>query len=172
MSSESMTPGLSFRLRLTLSVLALALVPLLVLGVVAITQLRGVLVEQVNGRLASDAENLHEVLDATVQERTKNVQSWAEDSIIRGALLYNSYEKSDASLAVLHERYPQYGALVLFTPDGPAVSASDPKLRDRYAEHAGAVAQTSWFRAALPHTTSEPSLRRAALCSSPAVIAT
>ncbi|HZO13602.1 MAG TPA: methyl-accepting chemotaxis protein [Polyangiaceae bacterium] len=121
----------------------------MLVGAVTIFTLRESLTSQINAGLASEAEGIHQRLEAELSEREKNVESWAEDAIVRGALIYNSYDKSDSSLDVLRRRYPQFVALVLFTPNGRAVSASDRGIRDRYAAQTGEVARSPWFTAAL-----------------------
>jgi methyl-accepting chemotaxis protein len=140
---------MSFRLRLTMSVLGLALVPLALLGGVVASQFRSVLTEQVNGGLRGDADSIQQMLESGLSEREKNVESWSEDAIVRGALIYNSYEKSDAGLAALRQRYPQFRALVLFGLDGRAVSASEAAVRDGYAANAKMVRESRWYDAAL-----------------------
>ena len=52
-------------------------------------------------------------------------------------------------LRQLQDRYPQFEALVLFTPDGRAVSANSTALRDRYVAQTQAVLASTWFKAAL-----------------------
>jgi methyl-accepting chemotaxis protein len=127
----------------------LSLLPLVLVGAIATVTLRDALTNQINAGLTNEAEGIRHRLEAELSEREKNVESWSEDAIVRGALIYNSYEKSNSSLDVLRTRYPQFLALVLFDPAGRAVSASDPAIRDRYAAQAGAVARSSWFASAL-----------------------
>ena len=139
----------SFRNRLALSVVALTLIPLVLLGLIVVPQYQMTLTEQVNSVLAADAESAQQLVENSIGERRKNVESWSEDAIIRGALIYNTYDKSDAVLRDLQDRYPQFRALVLFTPDGRAVSANSPTLRDRYAAQMPAIVASGWFKAAL-----------------------
>ena len=150
----------SFRNRLTLVVVALALVPLVLLGVVMVPQFQDNLTAQVNGSLASDAEGIQELVEVGLSERQKNVESWTEDAILRGALIYNSYDKADAGLRVLQERYPEFRAIVLFTRDGRAVAASDPAVKDKYAAQMAAVAASPWFKAAIANRTTTEGVER------------
>src|SRR5262245_33688563 len=142
-------PQSSFRNRLALSVVALTLVPLALLGVIVVPQYKSTLTDRVNSVLSADAESAQALVEASIAERRKNIESWSEDSIIRGALLYNTFDKSDAVLRALQERYPHFRALVLFTPDGRAVSANTQALRDRYAAQTSIVLASPWFKAAL-----------------------
>jgi methyl-accepting chemotaxis protein len=142
-------PRRRFRNRLASAVVALTLVPLGLLGVIVVPQYQRTLTDQVNAVLAADAESAQQLVEAAIGERRKNVESWSEDAIIRGGLLYNTYDKVDTVLRVLQERYPQFSALVLFTPDGRAVSANTAELRDSYVAQQSAIQQSSWFQAAL-----------------------
>lgn len=93
--------GLKLRARLTLAVF------LLVIGAIAPLNLFGnhfaeeALKEQIHATLQAEAEGLRELVEAAVTEREGNARSWAEDSIVRGALLFDTFEKSDAVLASL-----------------------------------------------------------------------
>jgi methyl-accepting chemotaxis protein len=139
----------SFRTRLTILVVGLALVPLAVFGGIVATQFRGSLTDQVNGSLASDADTIHELLSDSDSDDQKIVQSWAEDAIVRGAFIYSAYEKADATLKVWQSRFPEFRVIALVSLDGRAVSASDPAQRDALARQAQAVAGTEWFKAGL-----------------------
>src|SRR5690606_13098893 len=124
---------LQFRGRLTLGVTALALIPLLLLGGLSARQIQRLLTAEVQATLLSETESFADKVQDILAEREAGVRSWSEDSIIRGAPLYATYKKSNSVLAVLQRRYPAFKTLVLFTPDGKAVSASDPALLIRYA---------------------------------------
>src|SRR2546428_8321438 len=138
----------SFRTRLTIYVIGLALVPLALFGGIVASQFQTALTEQVNSSLASDAETIHQLVADSNSDNYKNVQSWAEDAIVRGALIYNAFDKSDTTLKVLQGRFPEFRVLVLFGLDGRAVSASDAALRDLYVAHAAAAQDADWFKAA------------------------
>ncbi|PTL84431.1 methyl-accepting chemotaxis protein [Vitiosangium sp. GDMCC 1.1324] len=140
--------SLQFRGRLTLAVTLLSLAPLLLLGGLSARLLRKVLTDQVHATLRAETESFSRQLRNTFSERHAGVLSWSEDPILRGALLYGIYTKSNAVLTVLQQRYPAFKAIVLFTPDGRAVSASDLGLQARYAASAESVARSAWFREA------------------------
>ncbi|MBJ6759962.1 methyl-accepting chemotaxis protein [Myxococcaceae bacterium JPH2] len=139
--------GMKLRGRLTLSVsllLLVAIVPLVTLGV---SFSRRDLQKQIHATLQVEAEGLRDVVEGTLAEREASVQSWAEDSVMRGSLLFDTYAKSDAVLASLHRRHPSFAGLALFTPDGRAVSFSTPALRDAFAGHQREVLAAPWFQA-------------------------
>ncbi|WP_171817930.1 methyl-accepting chemotaxis protein [Pyxidicoccus fallax] len=141
--------GLKLRARLALAVSLLilcALVPLNLFQRLSTTEnLQG----QIHAGLKVEAEGLRDLVEASLAEREANVRSWAEDAILRGALLFDTFEKSDVVLAALQRRYPSFSGLVLFTEEGRAVSASDPLLRDAFSGRQQEVLATPWFRAAL-----------------------
>ncbi|NVJ15232.1 methyl-accepting chemotaxis protein [Myxococcus sp. AM010] len=138
--------GLKLRTRLMLAVF------LLVIGAIAPLNLVGnffaeeALREQIHATLQAEAEGLRELVEAALTEREGNARSWAEDSIVRGALLFDTFEKSDAVLASLQKRHASFAGLVLFSEDGRALSASDPALLKRFAKQEQAVRETAWFK--------------------------
>src|SRR5687768_16440211 len=139
----------SFRTRLTVSVIALALIPLLLFGGIVTLEFRSTLTEQVNGSLTSDAEAIQHLLEDSFSDNRKNVESWSEEAIVRGALMYSAFDKCDAELEVLQRRYPEFLAIVLLTPDGQPMSANSPVVKQQFASQQAAVAKAPWFRAAL-----------------------
>ncbi|MCP3103925.1 methyl-accepting chemotaxis protein [Myxococcus sp. K15C18031901] len=139
----------SLQTRLMAAVCALTLCTLLPLNVLGRVFVFDLIQEQINASLRAEAQHLRDVVETALSEREANVRSWAEDSIIRGALLFDTYEKSDAVLASLEKRHPSFAGLVLFTEEGQAVSASDPRLLQAYAGHEKDVLAAAWFRAAL-----------------------
>ncbi|RKH55571.1 methyl-accepting chemotaxis protein [Corallococcus llansteffanensis] len=141
--------GLKLRGRLTLWVcllLVAALAPVVAVGVHVI---RRNLEQQVHGVLQVEAEGLRDLVESSLQERETNARAWTEDAILRGALLFGTYAKSDAVLATLNDRHATFAGLVLFTVDGQAVSVSRPALRDAFAGHEKDVLAAPWFQAAL-----------------------
>ncbi|NVJ25747.1 MULTISPECIES: methyl-accepting chemotaxis protein [Myxococcus] len=141
--------ALSLRTRLTLAVSLLtlcALAPLNVLGRIFISDN---LQAQIHATLLVEAQGLRDLVESTLAEREANARSWSEDSILRGALLFDTFDKSDAVLVALEKRHPSFAGLVLFTEEGRAVSASEERLREAYEGHEAQVRATSWFRAAL-----------------------
>jgi methyl-accepting chemotaxis protein len=140
---------LKLRGRLTLYVTLLAVGPLLASTWLGASASRKMMEEQVHDMLRIEAEGLKDLVEASLVERETSVRSWAEDSLLREALLMDSYAQSDAVLARLQLRYTTFTGLVLFTEDGRAVSASTPALRDSFAGQEAAVRDAPWFKAAL-----------------------
>ncbi|RYZ39212.1 MAG: methyl-accepting chemotaxis protein [Myxococcaceae bacterium] len=154
--------GLKLRGRLTLWVcllLVAALTPVLAAGIHVI---RRSVEQQVQGVLQVEAEGLRDLVESSLQEREANARAWTEDAIVRGALLFGTYAKSDAVLATLNHRHDSFAGLVLFTEDGRAVSVSQPALREAFQGHEADVLATPWFQAALAGRL-EPALLTAAL---------
>ncbi|MBZ4417348.1 methyl-accepting chemotaxis protein [Myxococcus sp. RHSTA-1-4] len=141
--------GLKLRARLTLAVSLLILCALLPLNLFMKYSTTENLEQQIHATLEVEAEALRDLMEAALAEREANVRSWSEDSILRGALLFDTFEKSDMVLASLQRLHPSFIGLVLFTEDGRAVSASEPLLRDAFAGRQQDVLATPWFRAAL-----------------------
>ncbi|MCE9670065.1 methyl-accepting chemotaxis protein [Myxococcus stipitatus] len=142
----------TLRTRLTVAVCALTLCTLLPLNVLGRVFIFDLIEEQIHASLRAEAQGLRDLVETSLAEREANVRGWAEDSIIRGALLFDTYEKSDQVLAGLEKRHPSFAGLVLFTEEGQAVSASDPRLLEAFAGHGKDVLATPWFRAALKGT--------------------
>ncbi|RYZ44828.1 MAG: methyl-accepting chemotaxis protein, partial [Myxococcaceae bacterium] len=106
--------GLKLRGRLTLWIcllLVAALVPAVGAGVHTI---RRNLEQQVHGVLQVEADGLQDLIEASLLEREANARAWTEDAIVRGALLFDTYAKSDAVLASLNGRHTSFAGLVLF----------------------------------------------------------
>ncbi|WP_404368964.1 methyl-accepting chemotaxis protein [Corallococcus coralloides] len=141
--------GLKLRGRLTLWIcllLVAALVPAIGAGV---HTLRRNVEQQVRGVLQVEADSLQDLIESSLHEREANARAWTEDAIVRGALLFDTYAKSDAVLASLNGRHTSFAGLVLFTPDGRAVSVSRPELRQAFAGREQEVRAAPWFQAAL-----------------------
>ena len=154
--------GLKLRGRLTLWVcllLVAALTP--VLGT-AVHIIRKTVELQVQGVLQVEAQGLRDLVESSLRERETNARAWTEDAILRGALLFGTYAKSDAVLATLNDRHASFAGLVLFTLDGRAVSVSRPGLRDAFAGHERDVLAAPWFQAALKDTL-DPAILTGAL---------
>ncbi|RKH10136.1 methyl-accepting chemotaxis protein [Corallococcus sp. CA053C] len=154
--------GLKLRGRLTLWVcllLVAALAPVLATGIYII---RRTVELQVQGVLQVETEGLRDLIESSLQERETNARAWTEDAILRGALLFGTYAKSDAVLATLNDRHASFAGLVLFTVDGQAVSVSRPALRDAFAGHERDVLAAPWFQAALKDTL-DPAILTSAL---------
>ncbi|NTX09011.1 MULTISPECIES: methyl-accepting chemotaxis protein [Myxococcus] len=144
--------ALSLRTRLTLAVSLLTLFALLPLNILGRLFISDNLQEQIHATLRVEAQGLRDLVESTLAEREANVRSWSEDAILRGALLFDTFDKSDAVLVALEKRHPTFAGLVLFTEDGRAVSASEARLRKAYEGHEGEVRASAWFRAALNGT--------------------
>ncbi len=140
--------ALKLRGRLTLYVTLLSVVPLLALTGLEAAGARRLMEQQIHASLQVEAEGLKDLVEASLAEREASVRSWAEDATVRGALLSQKFEASDAVLVHLQNRYRTFSGIVLFTEDGRAVSAITPALRDSYAGQQEAVRKSSWFRAA------------------------
>ena len=141
--------GLKLRGRLTLAVSLLILCALLPLNLFQKLSTTENLQQQIHSTLKAEASGLRDLMESALAEREANARSWSEDAIVRGALLFDTFEKSDAVLAALHKRHPSFSGLVLFTEDGRAVSASEPGLKEAYARRQQDVLASPWFRAAL-----------------------
>jgi methyl-accepting chemotaxis protein len=148
----------SFRTRLTVFVIGLGLVPLILFGLIVTWQFQSSITRQVNSSLTSDADTIHQLVEDSDSDNKKNAQSWAADAIVIGALVYNSYDKSDIVLKGFQNRFPEFRVVALFTPDGRAVSASDPAIKQTLVEKQAAVAASDWFRAALQNKWSSEGL--------------
>ncbi len=139
---------LKLRGRLTLYVTLLAIAPLIVLNWLGISTTRELMQRQVRDMLHIEAEGLKDLVEASLAEHETSVRGWAEDVLLREALLSDSYRRSDAVLERLQLRYTNFTGLVLFTDDGRAVSASTPALLDSFVGREEAVRNAVWFRAA------------------------
>ncbi|WP_257454809.1 methyl-accepting chemotaxis protein [Archangium lipolyticum] len=140
---------LKLRGRLTLYVTLLAVVPLLASSLLGSNATQRMMQEQVHEMLRIEAEGLKDLVEASLAERETSVRSWAEDTLLREALLTGSYRQSDAVLSRLQLRYTTFTGLVLFTEDGRAVSASTEPLKDSFVGQEEAVRSSPWFKAAL-----------------------
>ncbi len=140
--------GLKLRGRLTLSVVLLVLVALLPLVTLGLSFVREQMQQQIHAMLQVEAEGLRDLVEASLAEREASARGWAEDAILRGALLFDTFEKSDAVLEALHRRHPSFAGLVLFTEDGRAVSASESQWRAAFAGREKEVLASAWFQAA------------------------
>ncbi|WNG33504.1 methyl-accepting chemotaxis protein [Archangium violaceum] len=139
---------LKLRGRLTLYVTLLAVAPLLLSTWVGSNTTQQMMQEQVHEMLRIEAQGLKDLVEASLVERETSVRSWAEDTLLREALLTGSYEQSDAVLSRLQLRYTTFTGLVLFDESGRAVSASTPALKDSFLGQDAAVRDTPWFKAA------------------------
>ncbi|XXF77608.1 methyl-accepting chemotaxis protein [Myxococcaceae bacterium GXIMD 01537] len=145
----SFLAGLKLRGRLTAAVALLVLVAMLPLVLLGLSYMREQMQKQIHATLAVEAEGLRDLIEASLTEREAGTRGWAEDAILRGALLFDTYDKSDGVLRSLHERHPSFAGLVLLTEDGRAVSVSDPRLREVFSGRQAEVLATGWFQAAL-----------------------
>jgi methyl-accepting chemotaxis protein len=140
--------GLTLRARLALAVSLLLLCALVPLNLFQRYSMTERLHQQIHATLQVEAEGLRDLVEATLTEREANARSWSEDSLLRDALRSEAFEKSDGVLAALRRHHPSFLGLVLFTQDGRAVSASEPRLRDAFAGRRRDVLDAPWFRAA------------------------
>jgi methyl-accepting chemotaxis protein len=140
--------ALKLRGRLTWYVTLLAVVPLVAFSWLGMNTTERVLNEQVHEMLRVEAEGLRDLVEASLVERETSVRGWAEDALVREALLTGNAERSDEVLTRLQLRYTTFTGLVLFTDEGRAISASTPALRDSFASQADKVRQKQWFQEA------------------------
>ena len=134
--------------RITLYVALFAGLSILCITLLGLSFTRSTLEGQMHATLQIEAEGLKDLVETSLAEREASVNGWAEDSILRGALLFNTYEKSDAVLARLVQRQPSFRSAALFTDDGRIVSASSPELLQAFQGQEAAVRETAWFKAA------------------------
>ncbi|WP_338866364.1 methyl-accepting chemotaxis protein [Myxococcus stipitatus] len=138
----------SLRTRLTLAVALLTLCALLPLNVLGRFFISDTLQDQIHATMRVEAQGLRDLVEATLVEREASVRSWSEHSILRGALLFDTFDESNAVLATFRKRHPTFAGVVLFDVNGRAVSASEERLLKAYAGREGEVLASSWFRAA------------------------
>jgi methyl-accepting chemotaxis protein len=140
---------LKLRGRITLAVAALSALSILSVTVLGLSFTRHTLSNQIHATLQVEAEGLKDVVERTLVEREASVRSWAEDSILRGALLFDTFDKSDAVLAGLVKHHPAVSGFILFDAQGRAVSASSPELLKSVQGREREVRETPWYKAAL-----------------------
>jgi methyl-accepting chemotaxis protein len=140
---------LKLRGRITLSVALLSALSLLSFSVLGLAFTRHLLARQIHATLHVEAESLEDLVERTLVEREASVRGWSEDALLRGALLFDTYDKSNAVLEGLARRHPSFSGFVLFDEQGRAVSASSEALRKAFLGKEREVRQTAWYRAAL-----------------------
>ncbi|WP_375766465.1 methyl-accepting chemotaxis protein [Archangium gephyra] len=140
---------LKLRGRITLSVALLSALSILSITALGLSFTRSTLSKQIHATLRVEAEGLKDLVERTLAEREANVRSWSEDTILRGALLFDTFDKSDAVLAGLAKNHPSVSGFVLFDERGRAVSASSEALRKSFQGREKEVRETAWYRAAL-----------------------
>jgi methyl-accepting chemotaxis protein len=141
--------GLKLRARITLSVALLAALAILSVTALGLSFTRRTLSNQIHATLRAEAEGLKDLVEQTLAQREASVRSWSEDAILRGALLFDTFDKSDAVLAGLAKHHTSISGFVLFDEQGRAVSASTEALRKSFQGREREVRETAWYRAAL-----------------------
>jgi methyl-accepting chemotaxis protein len=141
--------GLKLRGRITLSVALLSALSILSITAVGLSFTRRTLSKQIHATLRTEAEGLKDLVERTLAEREASVRSWSEDTILRGALLFDTFDKSDTVLAGLAKNHASVSGFVLFDEQGRAVSASSEALRKTFQGREREVRETPWYRAAL-----------------------
>ncbi|WNG59473.1 methyl-accepting chemotaxis protein [Archangium gephyra] len=141
--------GLKLRARITLSVALLSTFAILSVTMSGLSITRRTLGRQIDATLRAEAEGLKDLVERILAEREANVRSWSEDTILRGALLFDTFDKSDAVLAGLAKNHTSISGFVLFDEQGRAVSASSKELLEGYQGHEREVREMEWYRAAL-----------------------
>ena len=124
--------GLKLRGRITWSVALLSALSLLSLTALGLSFTRHTLARQIHATLKAEAEELKDLVERALADREANEKSWSEDAILRGALLFDTYDKSDAVLAGLVKHHPSVSGFVLFDEQVRAVSASSEALRKSF----------------------------------------
>ncbi len=140
--------ALKLRGRITLAVALLSALSLLSLTVLGLAFTRQTLSRQIHATLRVEAEGLKDLVERTLAEREANVRGWSEDAILRGALLFDTNDKSDGVLAGLAKLHPSVSGFVLFDEQGLAVSASSGALLKTFQGRKHEVVQAAWYRAA------------------------
>ncbi|MFY0569329.1 methyl-accepting chemotaxis protein [Archangium lansingense] len=141
--------GLKLRGRITLSVALLSALSILSITGLGLSFTRSTLSKQIHATLKAEAEGLKDLVERTLAEREASVRSWSEDAILRGALLFDTFDKSDAVLAGLAKNHASISGFVLFNEKGRAVSASSEALLKAFQGREREVSETAWYRAAL-----------------------
>ena len=140
--------GLKLRGRITLSVALLAALSILSITGLGLLFTRQTLSKQIHATLKAEAAGLKDLVERTLADREASVRGWSEDAILRGALLFDTHDKSDAVLAGLVKHHPSVSGFVLFDEKGRAVSASSEALRKSFQGREREVRETAWYRAA------------------------
>ncbi len=146
--------------RITLYVALFAGISIICLTTLGLSFTRSNLEAPLQAALQIESESLRDLVELSLAEREATVSGWAEDSVLRGALLFDTYEKSNAVLARLVKLQPSFRSAALFTDDGRLVSASSPELLQAFQGQEAAVRETAWFKAAQEGRSSADSLTR------------
>jgi methyl-accepting chemotaxis protein len=141
--------SLKLRGRITLSMALLSALSILSFTAMGLSFTRRTLSNQIHATLKVEAESLKDLVEQTLAGREANVRSWAEDALLRDALLFENYEKSGAVLAGLAKHHPSISGFVLFDEQGRAVSASSEALLKTFQDLEHQVRETAWYQAAL-----------------------
>ena len=147
--NRPVSSGLKLRARITLSVALLSALAILSVTALGLSFTRRTLSKQIHATLRAEAEGLKDLVERILAEREASVRSWSEDTILRGALLFDTFDKSDAVLAGLVKHHPSINGFVLFDEKGRAVSASSEALLKSFQGREREVLETAWYRAAL-----------------------
>ncbi len=140
---------LKLRARLAISMSLLLLTALGLMGAVLAGQFKSAIQSDVRGTLQAELNTFRGAVLSALDERETLVRQWAEDSIIRGGLVYETYDRSHAQLEGFTRRHPDVLGAVLCTPDGVAVAASSPELLARFQRSTGeARVKSPWFEGA------------------------
>jgi methyl-accepting chemotaxis protein len=74
--------------------------------------------------LEEQAYQISNTTDQMITDAAADVATWTRLSVFRGALVFNSYEKSEEYLREFKEAYPQYRGLHLYDRNGARVASS------------------------------------------------
>jgi methyl-accepting chemotaxis protein len=144
--------------RITLYVALFSGISILCISLLGLSFTRSTLEGQMQATLQIEAEGLKDLVETSLAEREASVHSWSEDSVLRGALLFDTYEKSDGVLARLVQRHASFRGAALFTDEGRIVSASSPELLQAFKGQEATVREAAWFKAAQDGRSTAPSL--------------
>ncbi|MGZ3461845.1 MAG: methyl-accepting chemotaxis protein, partial [Archangium sp.] len=99
---------LKLRGRITLSVAVLSALSILSITALGLSFTRHTLARQIHATLLVEAEGLEGLVERALAEREASVRSWSEDTALRDALLFATYDKSAGVLAGLQKHHPSF----------------------------------------------------------------
>lgn len=120
--------------------LALAIVPLLVLGWIAYYSAKGALEKRIGGGLQSLANETIDKIDRNIYERQLNLKAWVSLSTMQDILIDDADGRIADELKRLKADYGVYQAIDILNEDGNIIASSNP-------EYPGdSLSQTAWFK--------------------------
>jgi len=107
--------------------LLLSLLPIAIVGAAAYGLASHSLETRIREYLEEQAFQLAGSVERKLADASSDVATWARLSVFKGALIYDSYDKSEQYLRDFTETYPQYRALHLYNGAGTRVASSLPE---------------------------------------------